>query len=83
MDDSRATETLRYLKNDNHDLGLEFTKAFENLFQTSHSVSLELLAKKILTPYDGWLVLHLWQIANYIIYNKLIGLFKIPMQFRW
>ena len=44
---------IRYLKNDNPDLALEFTKAFESLFQTGSSVLLELLVKKILEPYGG------------------------------
>ncbi len=44
---------IRYLKSDNPDLALEFTQAFEGLFQTGHSAALELLVKKILEPYGG------------------------------
>ena len=44
---------IRYLKSDNPDLALEFTQAFERLFQTAHSTALELLVKKILEPYGG------------------------------
>jgi GNAT superfamily N-acetyltransferase len=44
---------IRYLKSDNPDLALEFTQAFESLFQTGHSVALELLVMKILEPYGG------------------------------
>ena len=44
---------IRYLKSDNPDLALEFTQAFEGLFQTGDSAALELLAKKILEPYGG------------------------------
>jgi len=44
---------IRYLKSDNPDLALEFTQAFEGLFQTGHSAALELLVKKILDPYGG------------------------------
>jgi hypothetical protein len=46
---------IRYLKSDNPDLALEFTQAFERLFQTGHSAALELLVKKILEPYGGYL----------------------------
>lgn len=44
---------IRYLKSDNPDLALEFTQAFEGLFQPGHSAALELLVKKILEPYGG------------------------------
>lgn len=44
---------IRYLKSDNPDLALEFTQAFERLFQTGNSAALELLVKKILEPYGG------------------------------
>ena len=44
---------IRYLKSDNPDLALEFTQAFESLFQTGLSAALELLVKKILEPYGG------------------------------
>ena len=46
---------MRYLKSDNPILALEFTQAFDALFQTGHSVALELLTKKILEPYGGLL----------------------------
>lgn len=44
---------IRYLKSDNPNLALEFTEAFEGLFQTGYSAALELLVKKILEPYGG------------------------------
>ncbi|KTD56677.1 GNAT family acetyltransferase [Legionella santicrucis] len=44
---------IRYLKSDNPDLALEFTQAFEGLFQTGHSTALELLVMKILESYGG------------------------------
>ena len=44
---------IRYLRSDNPVLALEFTQAFEGLFQTGHSAALELLVKKILEPYGG------------------------------
>ena len=44
---------IRYLKIDNPDLALEFTQAFEGVFQTGYSAALELLVKKILKPYGG------------------------------
>ena len=44
---------IRYLKSDNPDLALEFTQAFEGVFQTGYSAALELLVKKILKPYGG------------------------------
>lgn len=46
---------IRYLKSDNPSLALEFTQAFEDLFQTGHPAALELLVKKILEPYGGLL----------------------------
>lgn len=44
---------IRYLKNDNPDLAVDFTKAFESLFQTGSSVALESLTNIILAPYGG------------------------------
>ena len=44
---------IRYLKNDNPELAVDFTEAFKSLFQTGSSVPLESLANKILAPYDG------------------------------
>jgi hypothetical protein len=44
---------VRYLKNDNPELALEFTKAFESLFRKENYVELENLIRKILVPYGG------------------------------
>lgn len=46
---------IRYLKNDNPNLAIEFTQAFDSLFKTGHSDSLALLVQKILAPYGGLL----------------------------
>ena len=44
---------VRYLKNENPEFALEFTKVFECIFQTGNAVGLESLVKKILEPYGG------------------------------
>lgn len=44
---------IRYLKNDNPELALDFTNVFENLFKTGDTTSLEALVKRILAPYGG------------------------------
>jgi RimJ/RimL family protein N-acetyltransferase len=44
---------VRYLKNDNPELALEFTKAFESLFRKENYIELENLIRKILAPYGG------------------------------
>ena len=46
---------IRYLKNDNLVLAIEFTKAFESLFQTGDSSGIEKVVQKILAPYGGFL----------------------------
>jgi len=46
---------MRYLKNDNPDLALEFNQSFERLFQTGEIAGLESVVQKILTPYGGLL----------------------------
>jgi RimJ/RimL family protein N-acetyltransferase len=44
---------VRYLKNENPNLALEFIQSFESLFQIGNTVTLESLVRKILTPYGG------------------------------
>jgi hypothetical protein len=46
---------IRYLKVDNPDLALEFTKSFEALFQSGDAAGVESIVKKILEPYGGLL----------------------------
>jgi GNAT superfamily N-acetyltransferase len=46
---------IRYLKIDNPDLALEFTKSFEALFQAGDAAGVESVVKKILEPYGGFL----------------------------
>lgn len=46
---------IRYLKNNNLDLAMAFTTAFESVFQTGDATALESLVKKMLAPYGGLL----------------------------
>ncbi len=46
---------IRYLQQDNPELALEFTRCFENIFQTGNAADLEKLIKKILAPFGGLL----------------------------
>lgn len=46
---------IRYLKNDNLALAVEFSQCFEDLFQKGDVLGLESVVKKILRPYGGLL----------------------------
>ena len=44
---------VRYLKNEDPQLALEFTQSFDKLFQTGETIDLEKLTEKILMPFGG------------------------------